>query len=193
MGNAKAAVKSAARARRNKANHHKVAKVPDKPLRKVVANPRPANKVRHGKAVASAISAARVPNVVPVMVPTKAVIPIKPATQVKAVAVHPSRARPNHDHPRTSPINKTSPTWMTSKPMPVMTSAQKCRDHPTAVRSPAPVDKVDRAAQVVADVVAVVVAAGAAVVRVVIPAAATAVVVHPPAGRLARKHRTRRP
>ena len=198
--NAKAGAKSEARARHNKANLHRA-------VGKVAANLRPAAKVRRSKAVASAISAARahneVPGVVPVVVPTKAAIRINLVTQVRvaeikvapirvaaarlsrAAMVHHRSARPRINHPRidqarTSPTSKTSPTWTTSKPMPVMTSALKCRaDNRTVHHSPAPVDKVVPVDPVVAVVVAVVVAAGAAVVRVgtpVVAKAATAVV-----------------
>ncbi len=210
--NAKAGAKSEARARHNKANLHKaVVKV----VGKVAANLRPAAKVRRSKAVASAINAARARNVVPgadTVLPTRAAIRINLVTQVKVAAIRVApikvaAARPSHatvahrsnDHrrinlARTSPTSKTFPTWTTSKRMPVMTSARKCRARKMAARSPAPeakvvdkVDKVDKVDQAVpvADVVAVVVVAGAAVpgaVPAAIPMAvkaATAAVRHP--------------
>jgi quinol monooxygenase YgiN len=104
------------------------------------------------------------------------------------VALKVAAVRPNHvaidrrsnglhktNHPRT---NKTSPTWTTSKPMPAMTSAPKCRARKMAAHSPAPVGKAVPAVPVV-DVVAVVVVAGAAapgVVPAAIPMAVKAAV-----------------
>lgn len=206
--NAKAGAKSEARAHHNKANPHRAV---GKVAVKVAVNLRPAAKARRSKAVASAINAARAHNEVPGadrVVPTKAAIRINLATQVKVAPIRVAAARlsrgpscttidlRSNAHHRINPArtnrrrtSKTSPTWTTSKPMPVMTSVRKCRVRKMAARSPAPeakvVDKVDQVVQVAVDGVAVVVVAGAAVPGVAPAAipmavkAATAAVRHP--------------